>query len=140
MAAIIGFWKARGLSPHTIKLRVQHITQAQGFITSRYCPKQPSYVPPHEDVDESKAWWKNLSAKVLAEAMKAPKHPFNMHLWEAWEFARLDYIAFLSELKVRNISHACHACALMVSKSHHPCRLTSTCITNSWLGGAKRLC
>jgi len=32
VTAVLGFWKARDLSPHTIKLRVQHITQAQAFI------------------------------------------------------------------------------------------------------------
>lgn len=56
-----------GLSSHTVKLRVQHITQAKASIASGYYPKQPSYVSPNVNVDESKAWCKNLNAKVLVE-------------------------------------------------------------------------
>lgn len=98
VACVVGFWKARGLAPHTIKLRVQHITQAVSFVSSNYCPKEAGCRMLSET--STHLWFQNLSAKVLAEAKKSPKKLYTVELWEAWVFAKEDYIAFLEEIQV----------------------------------------
>lgn len=100
VTAVVGLWKGRGLSPWTIKVRVQHIVQAQAFVSSRYCPKEAGWTDCF-NTQQAKCWYKNLGAKVLAEAEKHPKKMFNVGLWEAWQHARTEYVAFVLEFKVR---------------------------------------
>lgn len=101
VSAVCGFWQARGLSPWTIKLRIQHMSQAFKFVKSKYCPRQNDWEEEHLKLTED--WYKNLIAKALAEAKKHPKRDHNQHLWEAWDFATKDWVAFLMRFKV-NIS------------------------------------
>ena len=141
MAVVCGFWRARGLSPMTIKLRVQHITQGVPFVTSRYCPKERGHSGWSQDhINQTQAWYKKLNAKALAEAERAPKKEYNVGLWEAWEFARKDYVAFLLELKVR--IHCVVCCPGGVFDKRHTivCRPTTTNGPQPWHRGAKLWC
>ncbi len=98
VAAACGFWEARGLSPATIKIRVQHLTQAAPFVSSKYCPKQQDWSREH--LAQCHEWFKKLSAKALADYSRAPKKTHNVHLHEAFLFATKDWVAFLVEFKV----------------------------------------
>ncbi len=98
VSAACGFWKARGLAPATIKLRVQHIVQAVPFAHSKYCPKQQEWSQAH--ITQMDEWCKKLSAKALSDYQRSPKKGFNVHLQESWDFAREDWIKFLVAFQV----------------------------------------
>lgn len=98
VSAACGFWEARGLSPATIKLRVQHLTQAAPFVSSKYCPRQQEWSRSH--LSQCQSWFKKLSAKALADYSKAPKKTHNVHLHEAFDFSSKDWVAFTLEFKV----------------------------------------
>lgn len=100
VAAVCGFWEARGLAPMTIKLRVQHMTQCTTFVGTRYCPTVPTVAVSPTIKEEQQDWFRRLSAKALADAQRQPKKLYNVDLWEAWEFATRDYVAFLVEFQV----------------------------------------
>lgn len=140
IAALVGFWQERGLAPMTIKMRLQHITQAAAFVNTSYCPKERGDKWSQAQITKTKAWYKRISAWALKEAERQPTKLYSVGLWEAWEFARKDYVAFCMELKVR----ACVACmleALPPTSSHcgsH--RPTTASGPLSWPGGARLWC
>lgn len=96
--AACGFWKASGLAPATIKLRLQHIVQAVPFAYSKYCPRQQDWAKTH--IAQLKDWCKKLSARALSDYQRSPKKEYNVHLHEAWEFARDDWVLFLKAFQV----------------------------------------
>ena len=117
VACVVGFWKARGLAAYTIKLRVQHISQASHFVESNYCPKEDGWQG--KKGLYPRLWFKNLSAAVLAEAQRSPQKLYSVELWEAWEFAREDYLRFVEEVQVGCL------CCIRLSVQHSVVTCTS---------------
>lgn len=139
VAGVCGFWRDRGLAPMTIKIRVQHIVQATSFVDSGYCPGAQGTTMSNQ----TKKWFANLSAKALAEAGRQPKKLYNVALWEAWEFATSDYLAFLAAFKVRRgkrVGCEWYIGAISGSPPPPPHRPTTTCGPRSWPSGASPLC
>lgn len=142
VAGVVGFWEARGLAPMTIKLRVQHIRETSSFVATRFCPKSAAYRPDTaEEAILINAWFKRLSAKVTAEAERQPKKLYNVELWEAWDFATREWVAFIRELQVgASFSHM--ALGYNRPRTHFicDCRPITTDTPLSWPGSARQLC
>lgn len=142
VAGVVGFFQARGLAPMTVKLRVQHITQGSSFVSTRFCPQpRGCSVESAEVASQITTWFKKLSAKVLEEAQKQPKKLYSVELWEAWDFATRDWVAFVQEFQV-SVARALCVCVPTSPQAQCPlpCRPATAPGPGSWPGGARQGC
>jgi hypothetical protein len=91
-----------GLTPDTIKLRMQHLDQAIEFVISQHCPPKTKLKRSKEYMEALVSWYTNLMSTCLAKCkakISIPKHDITT-LWRCWEYSEVEMKTWVQDFVV----------------------------------------